>query len=715
MRESLFSPLWHRYAQQRPQLRSHVTVQPQQYRQQTWYLLTNTTNGNHHRINHVAYQFVGRCDGQHSVQVVWDSLLESLGDDAPTQDEVIRLLTELDQRDLLRYEVLPNIPGMFRRKKEKAKQQKRNAINPFAMKLSLFDPTPLLDKLGWLRALIFNPVVFIAWLVIVLIALLATFSNWDELHTHFSAYMATPRYLLLAWLSFPVIKALHELGHAMAVRNWGGQVHETGITLFLLTPAPYVDASAASTFRSPVQRILVGAIGIMVELLLAAIALWVWFNSQPGLIHDLAFVVMFVCGVSTLLFNGNPLLRFDAYYILCDSFDLPNLATRSRTYWVNVLKRLILGAGSVIALTTAPGEKKWLALYAPLSFVCTLFIIGYAVLWLGSQSFIIGIIGCAVMLGGLVVKPLLALIQNVLESAPVGAARSRAKMHIGVGLLVIVMLVVFFPMPFNTTAQGIIWLPDEARIRPETEGFVREIRVHHGEPVEAGQVLMVLEDPVLVADHDKLKSQLDGLLTDQFNAVFADPNRAVGIAEKIDKVNAEVQRLEQRMAGLVVRSKTRGTLVMPHENDLPGTFVKKGAQLAFILDQGAIKVRAAVPEQDAGLVRDRLDGIQVRTADHPDEMLVGTLESDTNNVTRELPSPALGDKNGGKYPTDPEDKEGMLTTEPLVMMDVMLPSTSLERVGVRAIVRFDHGTAPLAMQVYRRVRQLFLRYFNTST
>lgn len=715
MRESLFSPLWHRFAQQRPQLRTHVTVQQQEYRQQIWYLLTNTTNGNHYRINHVAYQFVGRCDGQHSVQTVWDSLLETLGDDAPTQDEIIRLLTELDQRDLLRYEVLPNIKGMFRRKKEKEKQKRSAAINPFAMRLPLWDPTPLLDRLGWLEALLFNPLVFLFWLAAVFAASLSASANWDELSTHFTAYMGTPRYLLLAWLSFPVIKALHELAHALAVRNWGGEVHETGVTLFLLTPAPYVDASASSAFRRPLQRIVVGAVGIMVELLLAAVALLIWSSSQPGLIHDLAFVTLFICGVSTLLFNGNPLLRFDAYYILCDTFDLPNLATRSKTYWINLLKRLVLGTKSVIPLAAAHGESKWLVAYAPLSFAYTLGIIGYSVLWLGSQSFLIGILGAVFMLVVLILKPLFSIIQNILASAAIGTPRLRAKLVITAVLVTLVGVVVFLPVPFTTTSQGVIWIPDEARVRPETEGFIKGIRVHHGDLVESGQVLLVLEDPTLTADRDKLIQRLNGMQADQFNAVFTDPSRAIGIAEKMEKVTAELQRLDERMGGLMVRSKTRGRLVMPHEHDLPRTFVKKGTQLAYILDQAAIRVQVAVPEPDAGLVRERLIGVQVRTADHPGESVVAEVSADNNTVTRELPSAALGDKNGGQYPTDPEDKEGLMTTEPVVLMQVTLPATTLERVGARAMVRFDHGTEPIVMQAYRRMRQLFLRYFNTST
>ena len=280
--------------------------------------------------------------------------------------------------------------------------------------------------------------------------------------------------MFLAWISFPFIKAIHELGHALAVRNWGGQVHETGITLFLMTPAPYVDASAATAFRQSFQRVIVGAIGMMVELTLAAIAMLAWFSTQPGILHDLAFVTMFICGISTIIFNGNPLLRFDAYYILCDAFDLPNLATRSRQYWVDIFKKLVLGPSSVVPLSLADGEGKWLFSYAPLSFMLTISLMSYAVLWLGTHSFVVGVIGALFILFGLILKPLYDVIQNIVSSAPAGSKRARATMLIATGLGVILVVFLWVPVPFTTNAQGVIWIPDEARIRPETEGFIKE-------------------------------------------------------------------------------------------------------------------------------------------------------------------------------------------------------------------------------------------------
>ncbi len=714
MRESLFSPLWYRYSLQRPQLRSHVTVQSQCYRDQAWYLLINNTNGNHFRINDVAYEFVGRCDGHYSVQQIWDTLLEKLGDSAPTQDELIRLLSELDERDLIRYEMQPDIPRMFRKQQKNDKNKRLAFINPFAFKLPLWNPTQLLDRLSWLQTPIFNPITLFIWLLIVITASLSAASHWSELQQHASKNIATPHYLFLAWLSFPLIKFLHELGHGLAVRHWDGQVKETGITFFMLTPAPYVDATASTAFRSRYQRMIVGAVGMMVELLLASIALLVWLSTQNGLVHDLAFVTMFICSISSLLFNGNPLLRFDAYYILCDAFDLPNLGARSKTYWSNLIKQLALGKNYANSMLYAAGEKKWLVAYAPLSIIYSLILVSYIVIWVGSKSAMLGLLIAVLAVFSMVIKPMVNVSKSIISASPAGSQKRRSFMFIGAAAISAFVLLCVVPVPYSTSAQGLVWLPEEAQIRPATEGFIKTIVANHGDMVKANQLIMILDDPSLMTERDNLNQKLSELQTDQYKLSFQDPVQAASVGEQMNKVHAELQVIEERIAGLEVRSQVKGNLVLPHQNDLPGTFVKKGLVLGYVLDKDIIKVRAVVPEPAAALVREQLNDVEVRTADHVDQVFSANMVADMPSVTRTLPSAALGDRGGGRYVTDASDEKGLTSVEPLVLIDLSLPTTELERVGARANVRFNHGSKPIAAQVYRQIQQLFLRYFNPT-
>src|SRR6185503_20228443 len=143
-------------------------------------------------------------------------------------------------------------------------------------------------------------------------------AHWSDLTANLIDRVTTPHNLVLLWFLFPVIKALHEFGHAFAVKVFGGEVHEMGIMILVLSPVPYVEASASSAFSSKWQRMIVGAAGMGVELVLAAIAVYVWVSVEPGSVRTLAYNTILIAGISTVIFNANPLLRFDGYYILAD-------------------------------------------------------------------------------------------------------------------------------------------------------------------------------------------------------------------------------------------------------------------------------------------------------------------------------------------------------------------------------------------------------------
>jgi putative peptide zinc metalloprotease protein len=195
------------------------------------------------------------------------------------------------------------------------------------------------------------------WLLVVLPALLLLPSQWAELGGNLSDRVLQADNLLLIGLIFPLIKALHEMGHASANHAAGGEVHDMGVMLLVLMPVPYVDASSANVLRSRWARARIGAAGMIVELFIAALAFYVWMLVEPGLLRAVCFNVMLVAGVSTLVFNGNPLLRYDAYYILADLVELPNLAAQSARYWGYLIKRHLLRLRDEISPATTRAER----------------------------------------------------------------------------------------------------------------------------------------------------------------------------------------------------------------------------------------------------------------------------------------------------------------------------------------------------------------------
>ena len=237
-----------------------------------------------------------------------------------------------------------------------------------------------------------------------------------------------------------------------------------GLTLLVFVPIPYVDASAAAAIRSKHRRMLVSAAGMMVELFLAAIALFVWLNVEPGLLRLAAFNIMLIGGVSTLLFNGNPLLRFDAYYILKDAIEIPNLASRSSRYITFLAKHYLLALPSESPATRA-GERGWLLFYGVASTLYRLLVTFGIILFIAGKFFVIGVllaVWAAVMQ---IVVPAVKIMSFVLFNRALDQRRVRA-VAVSTALLGALSAIVFLaPMPSATHAEGVLSLPEQARVQ----------------------------------------------------------------------------------------------------------------------------------------------------------------------------------------------------------------------------------------------------------
>ena len=710
--ESLFSPRWYRVAGIHPRLRSHVRVSRHVYRDQVWYLLQDQSSGRHHRVDETAFHFIGRMDGKRSTDEIWHSLLNQLRESTPTQDDTIEILCQLSDNDLLQCEITPNVAELFRRRFEKDRKRRIAMLNPLSFRVPLFDPDRLLSRLMPLAHAMFHPAMLVLWLAVVTLGLVAAASHWSEITAFASVHMLTPKYLLMLWLFYPVIKTFHELGHGLAVKAWGGEVRETGVSIMMLVPVPFVDASAASAFPEKHRRAAVGAAGMMVELFIAALATFVWLNVENGFVRDLAFVAMVIGGLSTVLFNGNPLLRFDGYYVLSDLLDVPNLGPRSNAYIAYLAQRYLLKIESAVSPVTARGEPSLLLAYGVLAFGYRWFIAGLIVFWCGSYSFWLGVLA-GVMVGfTMVVKPVAKLVEFLRTSPLLSRSRSRSYAVAGGVAAAVVVLLFVVPVPFSTTAEGVVWLPEQARVRAESGGFVVEVLAADGQAVEKGDALLVLSDPELVAQEAAARAHAAALEIEFTRAMGVDTPMSQSIKEELAAKRAEVAELQRRIASLRVTAKVDGLLSMPRPQDLPGKYVGRGEVLAHILRPEDISVKVALPQADAGMITSGTEEVAVSLTDRRNEIVAARLTGGTPAATALLPTAALGDRSGGPVETDPGDKDGVRTLEPVFLFDVQVASTQLQRVGSRALVRFDHGARPLGVQFHRRLHQLLLKQFN---
>ncbi len=710
MTDELFSPTWFRVANLKPRLHTHVEVHRHEYRGEAWYIYQNRASGRHHRFNTAAHRLIAQMDGTRSIQQIWENTRNLVEYQSPTPDEVVDLLRVLYVADLVHLGVALNLQELAgRAQAAQPNTLLKRLTNPLAVRIPLVDPDRFLDRTQTLVRWAFRPLGLWIWFVAVGLALILSIVHWPELSAAFSNQALQPHNLLLIAALYPLVKLCHELGHAYAAKVWGGDVHEMGVVVLLLLPVPFVDASSASSFRSRRRRMAVGAAGIMVELFLSALALYVWLLVEPGIVSAVAFNIMLIGSISTVLFNGNPLLRYDGYYVLADAAGIPNLASRANRYLGYLTQRYLLGLSGIATPNATRGERTWFVLYALSSFGYRLLVLALICLWLIQELFFAGVVLAAWALTSQIVEPLLRH-ASFLANHP-SARQHRARVWTGItGASLGTLLLLFaIPFPLGTVVEGVVWVPDNAVVRSSSEGFVQEVYAHSDENVVAGQALLLLDDPVLHARHRALQGKLRELEAEHKRARMGDRVRAALLQEDIAQSEARLEHIEQRIRDLTVRSQVTGKLVLPAQDDLQGQFLPQGALIGYVVPEGHISARAVLPQQDIGLF-ERVRGVEVRLRGNAEQVLSAELERLTPAADMSLPSAALGIQGGGSITVDPTDPAGLRTLQPLFHIDVSLPDdTPAAYLGRRVFVRFDHGNEAVGWRLARSMRQLFLR------
>jgi len=714
MSHQLFSPSWYRVASLTPRLRPHAHIHRHQYRGETWYVLQDLASERFHRFSPAAYFVIGLMDGKHTVQQIWDRALAQLGDDAVAQDEVIQLLGQLHGADVLQCDVPPDTAELFRRReRQEQRALMKRVFSVFAWQIPLFDPERLLGSLLPFVRPFFGWFGFVLWCLVVGIGVVTATAHWRELSENVLDRVLLPENLLMIWLVFPVLKLFHEFGHAFAVRTRGGEVHEMGIMILVLTPVPYVDASSAWAFRSKWQRLAVGAAGMMVELFLASIALLLWLSVEPGIFRALLYNVMLIAGISTVLFNANPLLRFDGYYMLMDWLEIPNLRTRSTQYFVYLCEKYLFNRSETEPPLATAGERAWFVGYGVSSFCYRILLIVAILIFLGEQSLLLGVLFAAFTAIAWFVVPAGKIAHYLLNSPKLRRVRGRAITASGLIAAAVLALVFAVPLPLRTTAEGVVWLPEEGFARAGADGFVSRVVAVPGTWVKPGDVLIETNDVELLTEVKVLEARFVEMEARYREQAVSDRVKAAILEEERRFAQQNLERARERAGELAIKAKTEGEFVLPRAPDMPGRFVKHGELLAHVVNVEAIIVRAIVSQQDIDLVRNATKRVDVRLAEHVTDSVRASLKRVVPSASDQLPSAALGTQGGGVVAVDPSDRDGRKTLQKYFQVDVELPVKDRRlHVGGRAYLRFDHGWEPLGSQWYRRARQLFLSRFN---
>lgn len=683
----------------KPALDLEIEVRFRVIRNERWVVLNNPLTGRFVRLQENLWYSIRCLDGQLSIQ----SWLQQ-------HDE------EFGREPLLEALYLLHRLGMLHGLPDSGSEGgKRMRFNPLMYRLPLFDPTRFLDWMllhtQWLRqshCFFFTIGVFLLAVALIVSDMQAIVAHWD----HLLSVQWWWHYLLV----YPAMKCLHELSHALVLRRLGGAVPEAGISLIVLMPLPYVDASQAWSLDDRTQRMLVTASGMLCDLVLAAIGVVLWFYLQPGVLADMAFAMMVLGVASVVFFNANPLLKFDGYYLLEDALDSPGLARRSLNYYQYLFKRYVMQLPDALMPVCASGERVLFAIYGVASVCYRYFIAVVITIFLIRQFREIGAVLSLFALTPLLVSPIISYCRFLLGSDELALTRMRAiASSVGFGLALTGFLWLV-PFPSSTRTQGVVWVPDQAQVYAGEAGILASVLIDNGDRVKVGQALFKLYSPELEYELKRKRSALRQARLEHARFAFSQRGRAATVAVGIEHHLRELQEIEKRTDKLVVKSRVSGRIAFDRDAVKPGAQIDKGTLLSHVVDVRSLVVKTVVDQPAVGRMVNGIVNAKVRLSEAIRQPLDAVVNYHVPAGNNALPSAALVNAGYGGF--DMERSEGLLKTRQQVFhLELgITPGQSVSNleaaIGSRAYVTLRHKSEPIGRRLWRSARQQLIRHLS---
>jgi putative peptide zinc metalloprotease protein len=497
----------------------------------------------------------------------------------------------------------------------------------------------------------------------------------------------------------------------------------------VLVPAPYVDASTAWGFSNKWARIFVGAGGMIIELFVAAIMAFVWLNTSQGhLVHQLAYNAMLIASVSTILFNANPLLRYDGYYMLADWLEIPNLRYRSSEYSLGLIKRHLFKVKNPQPLPPV-GQRIWLLVYAIASSIYRTLIGIFIILMVWNQ---VPVLGQLMALGGVatwVLMPIFKTVKYLAIEPELHRKRLPATAWVLAAAAAAVVLIGLIPAPMSLFATGVTEPVRQTTIHPYVAGIVERVVARDGQWLKQGDVILMCRDHELEAQIAETQANLESKKAEWRAAVVQDQSERQKALVDIAQLNTRLAQLKERQGALTIRAPQDGVLIAPHIEDTLGRYLKQTDEVATVADYRKLLVTTLVDQDDAALLF--WPDIHKRESS-PTQVnvhLVGQKSGDLRKLpilrgaiakwvpvsTDKAPSPALTASGGGDAPADPSDPKGEKLQHRQFQIWVTLDNPGGQYLpGQRAFVRFEMDNRTLAWQWTRRIWQLIQSRANSK-
>lgn len=718
MEAQLFSDTWHQISGLKVCLVPDYRYIQQWFRGERWYILEDRFGNRFIRVTPEAFQFINKLSLNREVGEIWQEQLMEDAETTPTQHEIVRILTELRSYNLLQVDGLSQSEDIYQRGVLRQQKEFKSKLASFLfIRIPIWNPEPWLKSIGSLPQVIFNKFTFVIWLILGFFAGQAVISNLDRFGDEASGVLSLGNLPLLYIVIF-VLKLNHEFGHALMTKRFGGTVPVMGIMLLIFTPIPYMDATSNWIFRNKYHRVLVGAAGMFVELFFAFIAAIIWANTGEGVINALAFNVMLIGSISSVVFNGNPLLKFDAYYMLSDQLEIPNLYERSRQQWQSWVEQYVFGLGEAATRTgESASEQAWLGTYGALSLAYRILVSVSIIFFVGDKWFLLGMFLGIMAIYTWILKPVFSYTRYLLTEPTIQKSRGRA-VTISLAFIALVFVGIYYIPAVNAVrAPGVILSGEHYTVFSPVSGRLLDTKLGIGEAFEDGQMLCKLETRDLELDilqHEKQLDELNALLT---LAVESRQEDIDPLKEQKESVLKKLEKMRSLQAETKIQGKGEGFLVGDDLRRKNGIWVQERDALFKVVKPENFEFVAVFSQADASELF-RYEDIkgQIRLlgrADSPihiENVEVLPYEQST------LPSAALGWMGGGDIPVKTDDPSGLATAEKFFKVVIPLPEQSGNHAPAfihnrQGVLRIVLDAEPLGQQIGRRILQLLQKRY----
>lgn len=477
---------------------------------------------------------------------------------------------------------------------------------------------------------------------------------------------------LTAWL---ILKAIHEAGHAIACARTGAPTKGAGLGFIFFTPMPYVDVSNLWQVENKWSRALVSAAGMLFEITFAAIAMIIACSVENSTIRFLCFAIATLGTFTTLAFNGNPLMRFDGYYILVDMIGRPNL-------WQDASKALKAHFGTWIFKNQNKTSCSFLILAYGFASLCSRILVlltmgwGIWMTWNGIGLLIIAFFVCLWFVIPWARRTQMSSRMPFAKGPTLLQAVCPKKVVRNLGLVTLLALCSFLPSPFQIYWPAVVDYTDPRDVRTIAPGFVESVLVHDGQGVNEGDEIIILRNPTLELEFEAAKSLVKSS-EEKCNALRAQKKHSELQAEETNHASLTIkyQLLETKMNSLVLRAPRNGVLLARNSHNLPGSYLTEGHAIGVIVDPSQLEVKASVPQYAWSIVTNHVNSAVTVFLLH-NQVLKGTIAETLPRTSEVLDSPCLGGIHGGPIPVvvrkDAKGEDQIIAQTPRLQTRVML-------------------------------------------